>query len=79
MQSLVAIALSVMAVDGTDKAQSGSASGVFNMVGNVGGAIGIVIASQIMVERTTPERGEGTDCLAPCPDYALYEVLYDVW
>lgn len=50
-QSLVVIALSVMAVNGIDKTQLGSASGVFNMVRNVGGAIGIAIASQIVVER----------------------------
>jgi MFS transporter, DHA2 family, multidrug resistance protein len=50
-QSLVVIVLSVMAVDGIEKAQLGSASGVFNMVRNVGGAIGIAVASQIVVER----------------------------
>ncbi|RKP53650.1 MDR family MFS transporter [Pararobbsia silviterrae] len=50
-QSLVVIALSVMAVRGIDTAQLGSASGVFNMVRNVGGAIGIAVASQIVVER----------------------------
>ncbi|WP_431825524.1 DHA2 family efflux MFS transporter permease subunit [Burkholderia sp. F1] len=50
-QSLVVIALSVMAVDGIEKAQLGSASGVFNTVRNVGGAIGIAVASQIVVER----------------------------
>jgi MFS transporter, DHA2 family, multidrug resistance protein len=50
-QSLVVIALSVMAVEGIDKSQLGSASGVFNMVRNVGGAIGIAVASQIVVER----------------------------
>ncbi|KVN23082.1 disulfide bond formation protein DsbA [Burkholderia pyrrocinia] len=50
-QSLVVIALSVMAVDGIEKAQLGSASGVFNMVRNVGGAIGIALASQLVVER----------------------------
>lgn len=50
-QSLVVIALSVMAVAGLESAQAGSASGVFNMVRNVGGAIGIAIASQLVVER----------------------------
>ncbi len=50
-QSLVVIALSVMAVGGIEKAQLDSASGVFNMVRNVGGAIGIAVASQIVVER----------------------------
>ncbi|WP_323117939.1 DHA2 family efflux MFS transporter permease subunit [Burkholderia alba] len=50
-QAFVVIALAVMAVDGMEKSQLGSASGVFNMVRNVGGAIGIAIASQIVVER----------------------------
>ncbi|MDE1179385.1 DHA2 family efflux MFS transporter permease subunit [Paraburkholderia sp.] len=51
-QSLVVIALGVMAVDGIEKSQLGSASGVFNMVRNLGGAIGIAIASQLVVERS---------------------------
>jgi len=50
-QSLVVVALSVMAVQGMEKAQLGSASGLFSTVRNVGGAIGIAIASQIVVER----------------------------
>ncbi|WP_144108144.1 MDR family MFS transporter [Paraburkholderia sp. BCC1886] len=50
-QSLVVIALGVMAVDGIEKTQLGSASGVFNMVRNLGGAIGIALAGQIVVER----------------------------
>ncbi|WP_316398721.1 DHA2 family efflux MFS transporter permease subunit [Bradyrhizobium sp. 33ap4] len=50
-QSLVVVALSVMAVRGIEKSQLGSASGLFSTVRNVGGAIGIAIASQIVVER----------------------------
>ncbi|MBN4665921.1 DHA2 family efflux MFS transporter permease subunit [Pandoraea nosoerga] len=50
-QSLVVVALSVMAVAGIEKTQVGSASGLFAMVRNVGGAIGIAVASQIVVER----------------------------
>jgi DHA2 family multidrug resistance protein len=50
-QSLVVVALGVMAVDGIEKSQLGSASGLFSMVRNLGGAIGIAIASQIVVER----------------------------
>lgn len=50
-QTFVVIALGVMAVEGIEKNQIGSAAGVFNMVRNVGGAIGIAIASQIVVER----------------------------
>ena len=50
-QSLVVVALGVMAVNGIEKSQLGSASGLFSMVRNLGGAIGIAIASQIVVER----------------------------
>jgi DHA2 family multidrug resistance protein len=50
-QSLIVVALGVMAVEGLDKAELGSASGVFSMVRNVGGAIGIAIASQLIVVR----------------------------
>lgn len=50
-QSMVVVALSVMAIQGIEKAQLGSASGLFSTVRNVGGAIGIAIASQIVVER----------------------------
>jgi DHA2 family multidrug resistance protein len=50
-QSLIVVALGVMSVEGMEKADLGSASGVFSMVRNVGGAIGIAIASQLVVER----------------------------
>lgn len=50
-QSLIVVALGVMAVQGLEKAELGSASGVFSMVRNVGGAIGIAVASQFIVER----------------------------
>ncbi|UGV28473.1 DHA2 family efflux MFS transporter permease subunit [Rhodopseudomonas boonkerdii] len=50
-QSLIVVALGVMAVDGLDKAELGSASGLFSTVRNVGGAIGIALSSQIVVER----------------------------
>jgi len=50
-QSLIVVALGVMAVEGMDKTELGSASGVFSMVRNVGGAIGIAIASQLVVVR----------------------------
>ncbi|WP_114241257.1 DHA2 family efflux MFS transporter permease subunit [Dyella sp. C9] len=50
-QSLIVVALGVMSVEGMDKAELGSASGVFSMVRNVGGAIGIALASQWVVER----------------------------
>lgn len=50
-QSLVVVALGVMAIQGLEKDQVGSASGLFSMVRNVGGAIGIALSSQIVVER----------------------------
>lgn len=50
-QSLVVVALGAMAIDGIEKSQLGSASGLFSMVRNLGGAIGIAAASQIVVER----------------------------
>lgn len=50
-QSFVVVALSVMAVQGVEKSQLGSASGLFSTVRNIGGAIGIAIASQTVVER----------------------------
>lgn len=51
-QSLIVVALGVMAVEGLDKAELGAASGLFSTVRNVGGAIGIAVSSQIVVERT---------------------------
>ncbi|EIZ81304.1 EmrB/QacA family drug resistance transporter [Novosphingobium sp. Rr 2-17] len=50
-QSFIVVALGVMAVDELEKSEIGSASGLFSTVRNVGGAIGIAIASQIVVER----------------------------
>jgi len=50
-QSLVVVALGVMAIQGLEKDQVGSASGLFSMVRNVGGAIGIALSSQLVVER----------------------------
>ena len=50
-QSLIVVALSVMAVEGLERSELGSAAGVFSMVRNVGGAIGIAVASQFIVTR----------------------------
>jgi MFS transporter, DHA2 family, multidrug resistance protein len=50
-QSFIVVALGVMAMQGVDKADLGSASGLFSTVRNVGGAIGIALASQLVVER----------------------------
>ncbi|TCM20668.1 DHA2 family multidrug resistance protein [Novosphingobium sp. PhB165] len=50
-QSFIVVALGVMAVDGLEKSELGSASGLFSTLRNVGGAIGIAIAGQIVVDR----------------------------
>ncbi|MDG3439101.1 DHA2 family efflux MFS transporter permease subunit [Nitrospirillum amazonense] len=50
-QSFIVVALGVMAVGGLEKSELGSASGLFSTVRNVGGAIGIAVASQFVVER----------------------------
>jgi MFS transporter, DHA2 family, multidrug resistance protein len=50
-QSLVVVALSVVAIAGLERAEMGSASGLFSMVRNTGGAVGIAVISQIVVVR----------------------------
>ena len=50
-QSFIVVALGVMAVEGLEKSEMGSASGLFSTVRNVGGAIGIALAGQFVVER----------------------------
>lgn len=50
-QSFIVVALGVMAVEGLEKSELGSASALFSTVRNVGGAIGIALASQFVVER----------------------------
>jgi DHA2 family multidrug resistance protein len=50
-QSFIVVALGVMAVNGLEKSEMGSASGLFSTVRNVGGAIGIALAGQFVVER----------------------------
>ncbi|HEX7817498.1 DHA2 family efflux MFS transporter permease subunit [Dyella sp.] len=52
-QSFIVVALGVMAVDGLEKSELGSASGLFSTVRNVGGAIGIAVAGQFVVDRET--------------------------
>jgi MFS transporter, DHA2 family, multidrug resistance protein len=52
-QSFIVVALGVMAVQGLDKADVGSAAGLFSTVRNVGGAIGIALAGQFVVTRAT--------------------------
>jgi DHA2 family multidrug resistance protein len=50
-QSFIVVALGVMAVEGLEKVEMGSASGLFSTVRNIGGAVGIALAGQIVVER----------------------------
>ncbi|HZU63187.1 MAG TPA: DHA2 family efflux MFS transporter permease subunit [Novosphingobium sp.] len=51
-QSFIVVALGVMAMQGMARAETGSAAGLFATLRNVGGAIGIALASQLVVERT---------------------------
>lgn len=67
-QSFVVVALSVMAVAGLSKAEMGSASGLFSMVRNTGGAIGIALIGQVVVEREklhSARIGEAVSLYAP--------------
>lgn len=50
-QSFIVVALGLMAVDGLEKSELRSASGLFSTVRNVGDAIGIAVASQFVVGR----------------------------
>lgn len=50
-QAFIVVALGVMAVQGLEKSELGSASSLFSTVRNVGGAIGIALAGQLVVER----------------------------
>lgn len=67
-QSLVVVALSVVAVAGLEKAQMGSASGLFSMIRNTGGAVGIAVISQVVVQREkfhSARMGEAVTIYAP--------------
>ncbi len=50
-QPLIMVALSVLAVHGLAKAQAGSASAVFSMLRNLGGAVGTALLAQLVVVR----------------------------
>ena len=50
-QAFVVVALGVMAVNGLEKSELGSASGLFSTVRNVGAAIGIALSGTFVVER----------------------------
>jgi MFS transporter, DHA2 family, multidrug resistance protein len=67
-QSLVVVALSVVAIADLEKAEMGSASGLFSMVRNTGGAVGIAMISQVVVEREkfhSSRMGEAVSAYAP--------------
>ncbi|UFH48218.1 MDR family MFS transporter [Pseudomonas sp. KNUC1026] len=57
-QPFIMVALSVLAVAGLDKAQAGSASAVFSMLRNLGGAVGTALLAQVVSirERMHSER-----------------------
>lgn len=77
-QSLVVVALGVMAIQGLEKDQVGSASGLFSMVRNVGGAIGIALSSQIVVEREklhAQRIGESINLFAQATQERLLELV----
>ncbi|MFP3519325.1 EmrB/QacA family drug resistance transporter, partial [Pseudomonas sp. SIMBA_077] len=77
-QSLVVVALGVMAIQGLEKDQVGSASGLFSMVRNVGGAIGIALSSQIVVEREklhAQRIGESVSLFAQATQERLVELV----
>ncbi|WP_213881653.1 MDR family MFS transporter [Pseudomonas sp. dw_358] len=50
-QPFVMVALSVLAVAGLDKREAGSASAVFSMLRNLGGAVGTALLAQIVASR----------------------------
>lgn len=77
-QSLVVVALGVMAIQGLEKDQLGSASGLFSMVRNVGGAIGIALSSQIVVQREkfhAQRIGESVTIYAQATQQRLVEMV----
>lgn len=64
-QSFIVVALGVMAVNGLEKSEMGSASGLFSTVRNVGGAIGIALAGQFVVEREKLHAARIGDTVTP--------------
>lgn len=64
-QSFIVVALGVMAVDGLPRSELGSASGLFSTVRNVGGAIGIALAGEFVVERTKLHAGRIAEAASP--------------
>jgi DHA2 family multidrug resistance protein len=77
-QSLIVVALGVMAVQGLEKVEMGSASGLFSMVRNVGGAIGIAGASQFVVDRAklhAAHIGEAVTVYAPATRERMVDLV----
>ncbi|MFO2466432.1 multidrug efflux MFS transporter [Pseudomonas sp. 15FMM2] len=67
-QPLIMVALSVLAVHGLAKAESGSASAVFSMLRNLGGAVGTALLAQLVVVREqvhSARIGESVTIFAP--------------
>lgn len=50
-QPLIMIPLSMLTTAGIEKEQTGSASAMFNMMRNLGGSVGIAIASTLLIQR----------------------------
>ena len=76
-QSLIVVALGVMAVDGLERSELGSASALFSTVRNVGGAIGIALASQFVVEREKLHAARIGEAITPFSD-AFRERMVDL-
>lgn len=79
-QPLIMVALSVLAVSGLAKAEAGSASAVFSMLRNLGGAVGTAVLTQIvaMRERFHSERvGETVTLFSPSVQERLREGMAD--
>lgn len=77
-QPFIMVALSVLAVAGLDKREAGSASALFSMLRNLGGAVGTAGLTQIvaMRERFHSERiGEGVTAFAPAVQERIGEVV----
>ncbi|VTM09311.1 EmrB/QacA family drug resistance transporter [Pseudomonas aeruginosa] len=69
-QPFIMVALSVLAVSGLSKSEAGSASALFSMLRNLGGAVGTAVLTQVVSQRERlplgPHRGTG-ECLLPGP------------
>ncbi|KPA94784.1 DHA2 family efflux MFS transporter permease subunit [Pseudomonas asplenii] len=79
-QPFIMVALSVLAVAGLDKRQAGSASALFSMLRNLGGAVGTAALTQIvaMRERFHSERiGEGVNVFVPAVQERLGPTVGD--